>query len=221
MANKRTTYTKKRVNPLQRPMGRTRRPTLNFDGTTLNSTTFAAVPIAVNGLGKGAMTVDTSSLNFNTAGQLLNGCSSAVASITQLYSQYNYKTLSVEYIPNVGPGNTFSGSRVHIAYIDGPEKMALWRTADNNLLGIIRGCRNIRSFNAWERFTYRVPLSWRRKEFDVNTNAAAATADPDELERGTQGIVMVMVESDATISLGTFKIDSVIAVRQLNLGIIT
>lgn len=224
MANKRSnTYTQKRVNPLQRPKGRIKGPRVGFDGTTLSCTAYLSAPGTVGGEGKGAITVDCSSVNFTVAGQMLAGASTSMASVTQLYSQYNYKSLSVEYVPNIGPSNSEAGSRIHIAYLDSPEKMVTWRNATSNILNLVRGCRNVRSFNAWERFTYRTPLSWRRKEFDVNTNAGVVV-DVDEYERSVQGLVLIVVESAAagTVgSLGTFKLDSQITLRQLNLSILT
>jgi len=224
MANKRsTTYVKKRVNPLQRPMGRMKGPKIGFDGTNLSCTAYLAAPSPTSGIGKGAITIDCSSINFNAVGQLLAGASASMASVTQLYSQFAYKSLAVEYVPNIGPSNSEAGSRIHIAYIDNPEKMVNWRSAATNLLVAIRGCRNVRSFNAWERFTYRVPLTWRRKEFDVNTNATVI-ADIDEYERSVQGLILVVVETQTTsgtdaLVLGTFKVNSAITLRQLNLSL--
>jgi len=224
MANKRNqTYTRKRVNPLQKPMGRTKGPRVSFDGTTLSSTSYLTAPSSQGGAGKGAITVDCSPINFNAPGQLLAGAAASMASVTQLYSQYNYKSLAVEFIPNIGPANGEAGSRIHIAYIDSPEKMTIWRNTNTNLLNAIRGCRNVRSFNAWERFTYRVPLTWRRKEFDVNTNTGIV--DTDEYERSVQGLVLLIVEAGtadiAVASLGTLKIDSLVHLRQLNLSLLT
>jgi len=196
-----------------------RGPRLNFDGSNVSCTTYTGVPVTAANVAKGIITVDCDSA---TNPAVTSGAANVVAtSVLGLYSEYRYNSCRIEYVPSIGPAGTDAGSRLHIAYIDNAEKMSAFLAAGVAAsLNLVRGCRNVRTFNAWERFTYNVPLTWRRKVFDTNTNTAVASVDL--YERATQGMVIVAVESiSAIVTLGTFKIDSSIRVEQLNLTLTT
>ncbi len=223
MTNKRrNTFTKKRVNPTDRRVTRMKGPRANFDGSTVSCTSYFASPAAAANLSKATITVDCdSATNILVTG----GAASVLASgVLNLYSEYKYNKCSVEWIPSIGPVNADAGDRIHIAYIDNSEKMVTFQAATSAAaLGLVRGCRNVRSFNAWERFTYNVPLTWRRKVFDTNVTVVPGTVDL--YERSTQGMIIISIETNTAIlaagALGTFKVDSSIRVNQLNVNLTT
>lgn len=211
---KRRAFTRKRVNPLHKKVSRISAPKLNFDGSTVSVTSYTAMPNTALGVLGGFITVDCS----QASGTIVTGvgASHAVAnSILQRYSQYRYNSLAIEWIPSLGPASVDAGTRIHFAYLDNAEKMVNYATTPT--LNFIRGCRNIASFNAWERFTYRVPLTWRRKVFDTNIALGGGTT-ADEFERSTQGMVLIFVESITPIlaNYGTLKQTSSVRVHELN-----
>lgn len=216
---KRRTFSKKRVNPLQRRVARIPRPKISFDGSTISAVAYTGVPATVGGTIGGFMTVDCSSSGA-TIVTGVGAAHSVATSILSRYAQYRYNSLSIEWIPSIGPSNVDAGSRIHLAYIDNPEKMVIYATTPT--LSAIRGCRNIRTFNMWERFTYNVPLTWRRKVFDTNLTLGGGTG-ADEFERGTQGMVLIFVESVTPVLLnyGTFKHVSSVRVHELNATLTT
>jgi len=200
-------------------MTRIRGPKLNFDGSNVSCTTYSGVPISVANVAKAVITIDCDSAS-NPA--VTSGAANVVAtSVLGLYSEYRYNSCRIEYIPSIGPAGVDAGSRIHIAYIDNAEKMLAFFTASAAAsLNLVRGCRNVRTFNGWERFTYNVPLTWRRRVFDTNTTTGVAVVDL--YERATQGMVIVAVETiSAAVILGTFKVDSSVRVEQLNVTLTT
>ncbi len=217
----RTRNTKNKLNPVFRQITRIGRPTMKFDGAVVSSTTYLGSPQVVANIAKGVLSIDCDSAS-NLA--VTAGASQAVASgVLNLYSEYRYNNCAVEWIPSIGPTNADAGSRIHIAYIDNPEKMTSFQAvAAAGALNLVRGCKNVRTFNAWERFTYRVPLTWRRKVFDTNVSVVPGA---DLYERSTQGMVIIFIEAIsaalAASALGTFKVDSSVRVNQLSVNITT
>lgn len=220
MTNKRVKRNRRKTNPLMKVPSRVGRPKLSFDGANISSTTYVAIPVTAANQAKAVFTVDCDSavVPATTA-----GAASAVASgVLGIYSEYRYTKLSFEYIPSLGPASTDAGGRIHIAYIDNPEKMAVFQAAAVGAvaLGEVRGAKTLKSFNAWERFTYNVPLTWRKKLFDVNTTVVPGNADT--YDRSTQGMVIMFIESiSAAIVVGSLKIDSTIYLTGLDVNITT
>jgi len=142
------------------------------------------------------MTVDVAS---GTA-----SASSGGTSIINNYSEYRYKRLTLEWVPAVGPGASASGGKVYVAYIDNPEQMNSWLSASvATNLARIKLMRNTEVFNAWENFTYSVPLSYRKPWFDVNLTTGNTV---DELDRSTQGLVIFAAETvGATDTIGSWR----------------
>jgi len=174
------------------------RPRLSFDGQVLNSTNYNAQTITTLGFGKD---------RFWASCHSSVGAASAAAGVTGLYNEYKYRYINVEWIPSISPASTDAGSRIHIAYIDNPEKMVNFEAAAANIatVNLVRSVKNCRTYNAWERFTYSVPLTYRRKLFDVDSNDA--TISVDDADRTAQGQIQIAVESiSAAVVLGTYRV---------------
>jgi hypothetical protein len=189
------------------------RPKVSFDGTTVSTVLFDPQPLTAANLATTFYAVDCSSTG---------GANRTISGITGLYSEYRYNSISIDWIPSVGPSNADSGSRIFFGYLEGPERMALFLNGATPIatrVAMVKGLRNVRSCNAWERFTYNVPLTWRRKVFDVNLTAGASV---DELERSTQGMVIIAIESITGVvvlgGLGQFKVTSSTRLSNLELA---
>lgn len=127
--------------------------------------------------------------------------------VAALYSEYVYESCVFRWLPSVSPGVSDGGSQIYIAYFDNPEKMAVVAALSaTNAVSAVKAMKNAKFFNAWEQFTYSVPLTRRRKSFDVNvTNSHGADVD----DRSVQGMVLIAAESiGATPTLGRFVTDS-------------
>jgi hypothetical protein len=193
------------------------RPTVSFDGSVLTSNLFSV-----------ASDVVTENSEFLGSDWHHIGCSDdwgitrALANITKFYGQYVVEQCTVHWIPQVGPSSSLASSKVHFSYIDNAERMNKFQTATGSSQQAIKrsialGCRNVFSFNAWERVSWNVPLTRRRKMFDVNT--LDATTDIEEFERCVQGFIMCIYEATASgVSLGTFKIDFRVRFFGLDVG---
>jgi hypothetical protein len=136
------------------------------------------------------------------------------AAVAALYSQYVYESLTFRWLPSVAPGVADAGSQVYIGYLDNPEAMTTFLGLTNaQQISAIQSMKNVKFFNAWEQFTYSVPLTRRRKTFDVNATITDA-ADVDD--RSVQGFIVFCMESlTASTTLGRWSSDSV--VKLLNL----
>jgi len=149
------------------------------------------------------------------------GITRALANVTKFYAQYVVEKCSITWIPQVGPSSALASSKIHLSYTDNAERMNLFQTATGTPQAIRRsialGCKNVFSFNAWERVTWNVPLSRRRRSFDVNT--IGATTAIEEFERCVQGLVMCIYEATSTgVNLGTFKVDYRVRLYGLDVG---
>lgn len=189
---------KRAINPMTRNNSQhVPRPRIKFDGQILNSVLY----------GDSSITAGNISSDFHMVNNdRVFGLSRVLENLTKFYSTYKYRQVSVEWLPKVAPGVADGGSRVHIAYLDSPERMSNWFSlTDAQRLNVVVGCTNVKSFNAWERYTYNVPLTYRRKSFDVDVTVTSTT--PDDFDHTTQGmIVMVFQSVSAAIVLGGWRI---------------
>lgn len=197
MSNKRT-KSKRKANPLMRAVPRVARPKLSFDGQVLNSTLYlGSANTGVGSVGKDVIHVDC---------ETGLGLTRAVGPMVILYNEYKFRSVTVEWIPSISPASVDAGSRVHIAYVDNPEKIVNFDAlAAAGAVQAVRSVKNCKTFNAWERYSYTVPLTYRRKLFDVDGTPAANTADV--LDRICQGEIQVAIESiTPSVVLGTYRI---------------
>jgi len=202
MANK-TKAGKRRSNPLTRTTG-IRRPRISFNGHSITSVLYSDHSVGASSTVTDWQAVDCSSDQaINRAG----------TDVIKHYQEYKYQSAAVEWIPKIGPSSTDAGVRVSIAYIDNPELIVTFKAATAaNRVTMIRNAATCKTFNLWERFTYRVPLTFRRKWF--NTNVTIGTLDSQETDRSIQGIVIVCIEgvvssaTPASGSLGQWRMTS-------------
>ncbi len=202
MARK-TKVGKRRSNPLARTAGMGR-PKIKFDGHTISGVLFSD-----HSAGASNTVVDWQAIDCSS-GEAMNRQGS---DITKHYQEYRYTSAMLEWIPKVGPSSTDAGVRVSIAYIDNPELIVAYKAAAAaSKVTICRNTANCRTFNLWERFTYRVPLTYRRKWFNVNPSIT--TPNSEETDRSIQGLLLCVIEgvvSSATPtggSLGQYKLTS-------------
>lgn len=208
MNKKRTT---RKRNPLHFPPRATPRPNVtNFDGQTLNlRTTFSEMTGVAN------VIASHSYMDVRSGGVSLIG--SAGSAIANTYSEYKYNKCSVHWLPSVAPGVAAGGGRVWMAYLDNPEQMLAWTTASNDAdrVTAIKTIRNRKSWNAWEQFTYNIPITYRRKKFDVNVTI---TNSVDILDRSTQGLLVIAAETvGATDTIGRMEVESHITLYGFNI----
>jgi len=197
MAIRRNNNNKNKRNPLMRKTQRIPRPRIQFDGTTIR-TSFTA-----NDLTTAANIVGT--FQYIGAGFAGSACGTAANGIAQLYSQYKFTQMSMQWLPGVAPGVAAGGGRVYISYLDNPEKISnfLALTEANKILAI-KSMRNMVSWNVWENKTFNIPLTFRRKSFSVDGTQAVGV---DNYERTLQGLVCIGAESvGAADTIGKFVI---------------
>jgi hypothetical protein len=148
----------------------------------------------------------------------VHGVALGTTTISGRYNEYRYKSLRVEWIPSMSPASLEAGSRVHIAYIDNPEMMVQYEAQTLNLakIGMVRSVKNVQSFNAWERFQFRVPLTYRKKVFNTDTTLALGSG-VDVHERSTQGAVIIGIEgiTPSAASYGTLRTGYVMELKNL------
>ncbi len=191
---KRSSARKRVTNPLMRKTGANKsRPRLSFNGQVIESVTHVDASITASNIGGDFHTVDCN----NAA-----GINRGAASITSLYQDYKYLQASVEFLPFFGPSSPEAPGRIYIAYMDNPEMMVVWKTASPaNKVAFVKGLPGVKIYNIWERFTYRVPLTYRRKWWNVNVNQV--TPGAEETERSSQGMVVIAIESiSAAVTVG-------------------
>lgn len=206
---KRTTLMKK--TPMQQA-SRVPRPKLQFDGQMLHSMYYADAPGTSGQIATDYFTVDTASSKSVV---------SNITGVTGLYNTYVFEQVKVNWIPKISPGNNDAGTTVAVAYLDNVEKFQAWISmTDANRQTAIRLVKNVKFFNAWERVEVNIPLTRRRKWFDVNTNR---TINDSDLDRSTQGVIIVVVNSvSATLATcGTFVWHSSLRLNGLDVGLAT
>lgn len=150
-------------------------------------------------------------LDCRSSGSVIGGTGSGVAA---LYSQFVYESCTFRWFPAVAPGVADAGSQLYIGYLDNPEMINTFLGLTNaQKISAIQSMKNVKFFNAWEQFTYSVPITRRKPTFDVNVTITDS-ADTDD--RSLQGIVVVSAESQtASFTLGRFVADSVIKLMEL------
>jgi len=186
---------KRPSNPMSR-MTRVSRPKIGFNGQVLEAFTLApAITTGSDGAGTQPLFIDCSS----------NNVASSVGGITQFYKEYVYESLKCEWIPSIGPASTLAGSQLYVTYDDNPEHMVTYTTntaSANNALQLADSTTRI--FNAWERVTFNIPLTRRRRMFDVNTNTSGGV---DVNDRSTQGILALGYNTTTvSSSVGRWKL---------------
>ena len=209
---------RRKSNPLYTGRGRVGRPRMKFDGQTITSTLFSsqsAVGAVTATLGSDYQIVDCSS------GEAMNRAGSDVV---KHYQDYKYTQAALEWLPSIGPASTDAGGRIYIAYIDNPELIVTFKAATAvNQLPMVRNCANVRDFNMWERFTYHVPLTYRRKMFNVDPTVS--TPGNEETDRAVQGLVIISYVSinntAATGVLGQWRITSTTWLKGFTASILT
>jgi hypothetical protein len=188
-----------RQNPVKSRSGlvpRIPRPRIKFDGHLLSGTATIGSSVTASNAAFDYHFVDCN---------ITYGIPRAHNAITDSYQNYVYRSLRVEWLPIVGPAHVDAGAQVQITYIDNAEDMffiqntATATTAKNAILST-----NYKAFNAWERFTWNVPLTRRRKTFAVNT---VYTPSIESLERSAQGMMAMAISGTATaaIQLGSYR----------------
>ncbi len=196
---------KRKINPLYRAHVKPGRPRIAFNGQTISSVAFVD-----HSVGAANVITDWHQVDCNSA----EGINRAGTDVIKHYQEYKYLNAACEWIPKVGPAGSEAGSRISIAYIDNPELMNVFENAvAATRVTMIRSAATCKTFNVWERFTYRVPLTYRRKMFNVDPTVPAVGArSNEEFERATQGKVAVCIETVAAApgagTLGQFRLTS-------------
>lgn len=196
---------RRQTNPLERAVVRPGRPRISFNGQDIYSTLFvlqSAVGSVTAKVGADWQSVDCSD------GQ---GMNRAATDVVKHYQEYRYVNAHVEWVPFQSPASTEAGSTIYMAYIDNPELIVTFKAASDAVkLATVKNTANCKSFNAWERYNYTVPLTYRRKWFNVNPSIGTPSAE--ETDRSIQGLVII---GYSTISntvgaggLGQFRLTS-------------
>lgn len=208
----------RKVNPVSRAIPRRRGPKVSFDGTTFSSSVYALKTTSAGNVASSLILVDASNTAITIAPQQTYSAATALAALTGSYQEYKYTKLVITWLPTIGPGQAGAGSRITAAYFDNPEVITnLTANGTAALIAMVKGNRTAVSWNAWEQFTYHVPLTYRRKMFDVNTTTVYTNVDAND--RAVQGLVVVVTESiNAAEDLGQIKVTSDVMVRGLSLA---
>jgi len=212
---------RRRTNPVARLNRPKIAPKVSFDGTRFNAHWYPATTTTAAFLASAVIPVDTSNTNGGAAPQSIYSAQLPTVALTGVYEEYHYNQLHIKWLAQVAPGVADAGSRITAAYFDNPETISniILASTSASLITTIKGCRNAISWNAWENFTYKVPLTRRRKWFDVNTNNGNTT---DIVERSTQGVVAIVFESiSAVVNLGQLNIIFDVVVKGLSLNTAT
>lgn len=116
----------------------------------------------------------------------------AVAAIAQYYATGKYLPGTVlHYVPQV---SLSTSGTVYMAFTDNPETIASFSGAPTNAakLSVVRSIANVRNYPVWQQFTFAMPLTMRRKMFDVNSDISPT--DVNALDRSAQGCFIYAVE---------------------------
>jgi len=211
---------RRKSNPLDSTVKRSGpgRVNIDFDGQTLHGLQFATPMLTIGGTAVGIYPVDCSIAS--SAGTSANVRYEAIArsltGITKLYNEYVFRSVTCTWIPSVSPGIADGGGQINICYVDNPEEMSSYFTlSDSTLFATSKAVRNSKTFNAWERFTFSVPLTRRIKSFNVNQNTG--TGDVNQFMRSTQGFILVGASAISPIAqLGQWKITYTMDLKGLN-----
>ncbi|UQZ09606.1 putative capsid protein [Freshwater macrophyte associated tombus-like virus 3] len=195
----------RKQNPTQRALSRVPRPRVSFDGTLLR---------AVNSIQANITNVDGQTLDYHTidCNQVL-GIARTQTAVINAYQKYRFRKVTVEWIPMVAPGEADARTRVGMCYIDNPENMYTMLRQINvvTVAGFVNRVRNMKQWNVWERFTFNVPLTQRRKWFAVNT-AVEPIADSNQplwhsqLDLNTQGVICSYITGAPNRVMGVYRV---------------
>jgi hypothetical protein len=204
------------VSPINRTIKRVPRPRVSFDGTTLSGFGLATRDITAANVASHMFLVDCSN-SFSSVGgvKILEGIGRSLAALTGFYQEYRYTNVKLQWIPHVAPGVADGGASICIGYIDNPENIfQRYTSAAVTDIVSVKGLRNFKSFNAWQGFTYNVPLTRRLPWFNVNSTLT--TSDAIDAVRAIQGACLVGYESlSAVIDLGVWHYTYDVEVRGL------
>lgn len=216
--NKRGLIKKQRPNPAYSSNAVIPRMNFNFDGQMLNGLQFGVPALTLTNGAAAIHLLDCSNTATNgiTANILVQSVSQTLSGITARYAEYIYRAVTFTWMPFVAPGVADGGSQIYVAYQDNPENLAsLAISSVTAIFDSAKASRNMKCFNAWERFSYTVPISARRKSFDVNTTTTIGATDT--YDRSVQGAVIVGYSSlSASATLGQWKISYHLELRRLN-----
>lgn len=203
----------RRRNPMTRNAGvGAPRNRLNFDGQVFRG--IHHLPIVTTGATNTVFSVHSIDVQSNANAIITN-----YASMMNFYKEYKVMALTLEWIPAVAPGVADAGSEILIGTTWNPEQIVSYQSGvgtPGTQIGIMRSDRTVRSFNAWERFSYTVPIHQRRKLFDVDVNPGSYLTNVDIVDRTVQGAIIVGAQSvNASVSLGHFLVRPVIMLSGL------
>lgn len=218
--NKNNGSSKKKQSPIYSVQRAVPRPRVTFDGTFMNGTGYTDnVTTAASGA-SALLTFDFTNTKATTAAKTTQSVGWDLTSFAGRYTQFRFIEARLTWVPRVAPGVADGGSAITIGYIDNPEIMfARISTLVAADIPAFKSIRNIKTFNAWQGFTYSVPLTRRLPWFNINSVNAYAI---DEVERSVQGAAVVAYESiNAIALLGQWHMTYLVELKNLNTGIST
>lgn len=209
--------TKRKVNPVSRKTPRARAPRSTFDGSNFNFKWYPSQTATLVNVASSVITLDCSNNSVAVAPQQIYSAGFAVTGLTQAYEEYKYQKCHIKWLPMVAPGVADAGSRISAAYFDNPETILnLIASASPALIGFVKNNRTCQSWNAWEPYTYRTPISKRKPWFDINTNTNYTLVDT--IERSVQGLIVVVSESiSAAVIIGQLTVEADVLVKGLSI----
>lgn len=185
---------------------------LSFDGQIFRGINH--FPIVTTGATNTVFTVHSIDVQSSANALVTN-----YAGMMNFYKEYKVQAITLEWIPAVAPGVADAGSEILIGTTWNPEQIVAYQAGvatPGTQIGIMRSDRTVKSFNAWERFTYTVPIHYRRKTFDVDVNPGSYLTNVDIVDRTVQGALIVGAQSiNPSVTLGHFLVRPVISLMGL------
>jgi hypothetical protein len=168
---------------------------MSFNGQVVESTTLVDATVTAATIGSDFHTVDCNSAA---------GVNRGVSAITAFYQDYKYRKASIEFLPFIGPASAEAAGRIYIGFIDNPEIIVTFKALTTaQKIAAVKGLPGVKSYNVWERFIYNVPLTYRRKWWNVNLTQSAP--NNEETERSTQGMIVIGIETiGAAVTVGRY-----------------
>lgn len=198
MVRRKTRNRGRPINPVfdpNRRIPRTPRPKVKFDGTSLTGS--IVIPATATSGGAGSDWHFISS-NFNLS------ISRDHTAIVDSYQDYVYDQVTFHWLPKVGPADVQAGLQFGVAYLDNAEDMFFAMTATAaQMESLVLSTSKPFLYNAWERCSYNIPLTKRRKTFAVDSSV---TEDINRLERDSQGMIVIFFKGGPAIaaSVGSY-----------------
>jgi hypothetical protein len=208
-----------RLNVVNNPPRSIPRPKVNFDGQFLNGTQFFSRELAVANAVSHVFMLDTSTITQVSGAAQVDSMARSLYLIPSFYQEFRYTKVQLNWIPHVSPGSNDGGSPCYIGYVDNPEiisNITSGTITTGTILNGVKGLRGMRSFNAWQPFTYNVPLTRRLPWFNVNTNEVAT--DVNIAERSIQGAIVFGSDTiSAAADIGVWRATYTIQLRGLTI----